>query len=268
MIRAWRNTDGLAHPVPVLLYHDVSDAPLPGQEFWTVGPAAFQRHMALVAASGRKPSTMSQYAQSLGIDRPTDQAEGPVLVTFDDGYASWVKAVATMATEGVCSATCYVTTAQRDALGMASWSDLAALPDWVEIGAHSVSHPQLDVISISAVRREVTESREACEQFSGRPCRSFAYPQGFHTGPVRQAVVEAGYTSAAAVKNALSHNRDDPFAVARMTITADMTDERVVALLHGHGAPLAWSRERLRTRGFRAYRRVRRSVGRGRSSCS
>jgi peptidoglycan/xylan/chitin deacetylase (PgdA/CDA1 family) len=266
MITARQNIDRPVNPVPVLLYHDVSDAPLAGQEPWTVGPAAFQRHMALVAASGRKPVTMSQYAQLLATDRSTVLAEAPVLVTFDDGYASWPKAVATMAAEGVRSATCYVTTAQRDACGMASWSDLAALPDWVEIGAHSVSHPQLDVLSTSAVRREVTESKQACEQFSGRPCRTFAYPHGFHTALVRQAVIDARYTSAAAVKNALSHNRDDPFAVARMTITVDTTDHQVAALLHGAGAPLASSRERLRTGGFRAYRRVRTTLAWDRSN--
>ena len=44
-----------------------------------------------------------------------------------------------------------------------------------------------------------------------------------HDRQVRQTVVDAGFDSAAAVKNAFSHDRDDPFAIARITVTADTT---------------------------------------------
>jgi hypothetical protein len=64
-----------------------------------------------------------------------------------------------------------------------------------------------------------------------------------------------GYASAAAVKNALSHARDDPYALARVTITQDTTEGQLGELLAGRGAPIGWSRERLRTKAFRAYRR-------------
>jgi len=258
MVGAPRPVEGGVDPVPVLLYHDVADAPLPGQARWTVGLRTFQRHMALVKASGRVPVTVTQYAESLASGTPVEPpGRRPVLVTFDDGYASWPAAIATMATEGVRSATVYVTTGHRDAPGMAPWRELAALPDWVEIGAHSVDHPQLDVLPRKAVLSEVAESKRDCERFAGQPCRSFAYPHGFHTRYVRQAVIDAGYISAAAVKNALSHHLDDAYAVARVTIAADTTDQQVQSLLQGFGAPLAWSGERLRTRGFRAYRRTR-----------
>ncbi|HEX7462053.1 MAG TPA: polysaccharide deacetylase family protein [Dermatophilaceae bacterium] len=250
--------DGLARPVPVLLYHDINDTPLPGQEPWTVGTAAFSRHMALVARSDRTPTTMTAYAGQLVGDPATAADEKPpVLVTFDDGYASWPDAIATMAELGVRSATMYVTTGARGDTGMATWPGLAALPHWVEIGAHSVTHPQLDLLPLDAVWREVQESKRACEVGADRPCRSFAYPHGYHTARVRQQVIDAGFSSAAAVKNALSHHRDDAFAVARVTITADTTDEQVEELLRGRGAPVAWRGERLRTRGFRAYRRAR-----------
>ena len=49
---------------------------------------------------------------------------------------------------------------------------------------------------------------------------SFSYPHGCYDHRVRSAVVEAGFRSAVAVKNALSHDHDDPFAIARWTVTA------------------------------------------------
>jgi hypothetical protein len=70
-------------------------------------------------------------------------------------------------------------------------------------------------------------------------------------------VIEAGYHSAAAVKNAISHPGDDPWAIARYTIESTTSPERVAAILDGQAAPLAWRRERVRTRAARTARRVR-----------
>ncbi|MDQ6605453.1 MAG: hypothetical protein M3Z06_02770, partial [Actinomycetota bacterium] len=75
---------------------------------------------------------------------------------------------------------------------------------------------------------------------------------------VRTAVGAAGYRSAAAVKNALSHPADDPLAIARVTIMRDTSTDAVAELLAGRGAPLAWRRERYRTQAFRTARRLRR----------
>src|SRR5690606_33546633 len=86
---------------------------------------------------------------------------------------------------------------------------------------------------------------------------SFAYPYGYHSQAVRRAVQAAGYSSACAVKNALSHEGDDIYAIARVLIQRDTGAAGVGDLLDGRGWPVAWRGEHLRTRGWRAYRRVR-----------
>jgi hypothetical protein len=95
---------------------------------------------------------------------------------------------------------------------------------------------------------------------TGAAVVSFAYPHGAYDGRVRLAVIGAGYRSAAAVKNALSHPADDPFAIARWTVTAGTPASRVAGVLDGEGAPHAWARERLRTRAYRTARRGRRRI--------
>jgi hypothetical protein len=92
------------------------------------------------------------------------------------------------------------------------------------------------------------------------PVRSFAYPHGAYDERTRKAVVDAGYGSAAAVKNAISHADDDPFAIARWTVTAGTPAARIAAVLEGEGVPRAWVRERLRTRAYRGARRRRRRI--------
>jgi peptidoglycan/xylan/chitin deacetylase (PgdA/CDA1 family) len=156
-----------------------------------------------------------------------------------------------------------MTTGQIGAARMLTRRQLQSLGGLVEVGAHSRTHPRLDELAPGRLRDEVHGSKADLEDLLQQPTRSFAYPHGDHDRQVRQMVVDAGFDSAAAVKNAFSHGRDDPFAIARITVTATTTAERIRQLLQGRGAPAAWARERRRTRAYRSYRRVRRRLRRG-----
>jgi hypothetical protein len=68
-------------------------------------------------------------------------------------------------------------------------------------------------------------------------------------------VAEAGYTSACAVKNAMSHTGDDRFAIARLMLEATHTRDDFLRMLSGEGVPVAGSRDRWKTRGWRIARR-------------
>jgi peptidoglycan/xylan/chitin deacetylase (PgdA/CDA1 family) len=243
--------------VPVLLYHAVTERPPPGLDRLTVGPRRFAEHLAAVRDAGRAGLTVSQLAACLtGAARLPPL---PVLVTFDDGYADFLDAAERLAAVGL-PATLYVTTGHLGAAGMLTRRQLPSLGETVELGAHSRTHPRLDELPPGRLRGEVRGSKADLEDLLQRPAHSFAYPHGSHDRGVRQEVVQAGFRSAAAVKNALSHDRDDPFAIARITVTAGTSAKRVGQLLQGRGAALAWPGERRRTRAHRAYRRLRRRL--------
>lgn len=148
---------------------------------------------------------------------------------------------------------------------MLTGGELAALADdGVEMGAHSMTHPQLDQVPLASARREIAESKDALEQMLGRPVTTFAYPHGHHTRAIKELVAGAGYTSAAAVRNMFSHDRDDVYAVARLTVTDAVTESDVGRLLQGQGARRAPRRELWRTKGGRQLRRLRHRSGRAR----
>lgn len=247
--------------VPILLYHSVSDSPPAGHQRFAVSPDTFRAHMRAVASSGRMPMTIRDLAAVLRGERQA--ARPPVLVTFDDGFADVAPAVEQVLLDGL-AATVFITTGALGTSGMLTSREveaLARLGDRVELGAHSVTHPRLDELDRHSVESEVSDSKAALEDLVGARVRSFAYPHGAYHRGVQAAVRDAGFTAAAAVKNALSHSDDDRFALARVTITAHTDIHHLERLLHGSGARLAWRRERLRTRGYRAVRRLRRSQG-------
>ena len=49
---------------------------------------------------------------------------------------------------------------------------------WIEIGAHSVTHPVLSELEPTQQRHEISASKQALEMLTGKPVQSFAYPYG------------------------------------------------------------------------------------------
>ncbi|MGH2410859.1 MAG: hypothetical protein ACRDGS_10905, partial [Chloroflexota bacterium] len=75
---------------------------------------------------------------------------------------------------------------------------------------------------------------------------------------VHKLVREVGYQSACGVKQAMSARTDDRFALARIMVpyTTDTDLAGFARLLAGTGLPVAPSRRRLGTRGWRLARRA------------
>lgn len=245
-----------AETIPVLLYHSVPRADVADDRL-AVPQDLFRAHLEAIVAAGRTPIGVEDLAAALRGEIPLPAR--PVTITFDDAYDDTPAAVEQVLSHGL-KASIFVTTGQVGTGAMIRRDQLQALaaePDRVELGAHTVSHPFLDELSPTQVEAEVQGSKRALEETIGRTVSTFAYPFGAHDRAVRAAVVDAGFSAAAAVKNALSHPEDDPFAIARWTVSGSTTPQQIARVLDGSGAPRAWQRERLRTRGYRALRRLR-----------
>jgi peptidoglycan/xylan/chitin deacetylase (PgdA/CDA1 family) len=255
--------------IPILLYHNVSTDSAPEFRSWTVRPEAFAAHMSYLRDQRYSPITVTQLAQAM-IDRTIALPAHPVVITFDDGLADfYLGALPVLADHGF-SATLYVvsglvgrssswlTPVGEGARAMLSWSQLAEIQSsGVECGAHSVSHPQLDIVSRTVARDEICRSRVELQQRLGRDIMTFAYPHGYYSARVRRLVQEAGYTSACGVKHAMSAMTDDRFALARIVVPGMGVAGPVdfASLLQGSGLPVAPRRRRLGTRGWRLVRR-------------
>lgn len=257
--------------IPVLLYHSVTDTPARGLERFTVTPDRFAAHLDRLIDDDRAVMTLGGLAAHLRSGEPVPA--GAAVVTFDDGFEDFARNAWPLLRERGLPATLYVvagcvgdrsrwlpgTAGNTRMLTAADLSTLAA--DGVEIGAHSMTHPHLDLMAPARARQEITDSKDVLEQILSRPVTTFAYPHGHHSGTVKQLVVDAGYTSAAAVRNKVSHERDDVYAIARLTITDTTTADGLDRLLQGRGVRRASRREAWRTKAGRQLRRIRRKSG-------
>ncbi len=258
---------GSPAPIPILLYHAVTDRPVPDLATWSVTPARFREHLDVLDGEGCTPLTVSELVA--GLSGHQQLPEHPVVISFDDGYADFVDAAHEMAGRSVVS-TLYETsgplvgapTVGMPVATMLTAGQLAPLEALgVEIGAHSHHHYHVDVAPRSVALDEIRRPKAILEDALGHPVDSFAYPHGSYREKVRQQVGAAGYTSACAVRNAFSSVADDPLSLARLTVRDFTTTDTVRQWLRGTGAPVAGDRERWRTKVWR----VRRWVGAGAS---
>ncbi len=267
-MRPASGTDGArgasATAVPVFLYHAVMDDPPEWIAEFTVAPRVFAEHLDAIADSGRTPVTISTFADGLAGRAPLPPR--PVLLTFDEGFADLPGPTADGLAGRGLPATAYLTTGAitpggRSLLPPAPMMTLAGAERLeqagMEVGSHTVTHAQLDTLNARQVRAELVDSNAVLEDTLGHRVPHLAYPHGYNSPRVRAMAARAGYETAAAVRHALSSDRDERYRIARLIVRRGHTVADVEAWLAGGGARTAPYRDGLKTLGWRWYRRAR-----------
>jgi peptidoglycan/xylan/chitin deacetylase (PgdA/CDA1 family) len=191
----------------ILAYHAVSSH---WRSQLAIPERVLARQLGLLAGRGYVGLTLSEAER-----RRADGSLPPrsVVVTFDDGYASTLRALPVLAEAGfpgtVFVVTRFVesgetlawhgidgelTEATEPELRPLRWSELEALSEvgW-EVGSHSVTHPLLTVVEDFRLRSELEGSRAAVVRRLGR-CDSVSYPYGLADERVAAAADRAGYS--------------------------------------------------------------------------
>ncbi len=88
----------------------------------------------------------------------------------------------------------------------------------IEVGAHTITHPILPVLSLEAQFNEIVGSRYMLEKMIHQPVHSFAYPNGDFTEQTRKLVDAAGFRSACTTINGRVEPGDDVFRLRRCAV--------------------------------------------------
>jgi peptidoglycan/xylan/chitin deacetylase (PgdA/CDA1 family) len=169
-------------PIPILVYHQISEAPPRGAPFrgLYVAPKAFARQMALLGLLGYQGLSMSALLPYL-----RGEKSGKVVgITFDDGYLNNLTEALPVLQRHGFSATCY---AVSNLLGKTNEWDreigIAQVPlmnanqlrQWVaggqEVGSHTQNHVRLLQSDASAALAEMTQDKATLEDLLAMPVR-------------------------------------------------------------------------------------------------
>jgi peptidoglycan/xylan/chitin deacetylase (PgdA/CDA1 family) len=227
--------------VPILCYHRVETPPAgAAHDTNFVTPALFGAHLAALAALGFEGVTV---AQLLRWQRgETTLPPRPVVITFDDAYAS-IEAYAfpLLAARG-WPATIFAISAF---LGRSNtWDpqappsallDATALRDALrvghDVGAHSRHHRRLRGLDATASHEELAVAKTELEQALGTPCDSLAFPYGSHDRATLAAVQRAGYRGACTLKRWTNGRRTNPLRLGRMSVGGTLSPWMLMAKL-------------------------------------
>jgi peptidoglycan/xylan/chitin deacetylase (PgdA/CDA1 family) len=185
---------------------------------------------------------------------------GIVAISFDDGMEDNHDVVLPILREYGVPATVYVVTGLigkpnpwMSGSRMMTEDELRTLAAaGVELGAHTVSHPDLSTLGYDACLDEMVGSRDALERIAGRPPRTFAYPFCRYGEAAIAAARAAGFDAAVTC-----HERGGwtPYELRRPMITGKDGLPSFVLKLTGAYYPLFHSPPgralRAATRGLR-----------------
>jgi peptidoglycan/xylan/chitin deacetylase (PgdA/CDA1 family) len=208
--------------VPMLIYH--------------YPPANFGQQLQTLRDKGYTTVTLD--AVSAAMHGVNQLPAKPVVITFDDGYASqWeafklleqysMKATFYINTSGPRSKWCLgVNRRYNDPMQpktgcgdqMLNWQQLHEIEDsgLGTIAAHTVDHADLPSLSSEEQQVEIVESKQVLEAGMGHKIRHFAYPYGDFTGTTVQLAQEAGFDTAASTNPGLIQKSQDAFRLLRV----------------------------------------------------
>jgi peptidoglycan/xylan/chitin deacetylase (PgdA/CDA1 family) len=178
-------------PIAILTYHSIDTS---GSAV-SVAPGVLADQMAVLADLGYRGVTLREataYRTANGA-----WPDRCVVLTFDDGYASFHEAALPTLTRHGFTATVFLVSGhiggrndweppfpRLGTRAMLTWSQVAELSAaGMEIAAHTKTHPDLARLLPETAAEEIIASRVEIEEQLGQPIESFAYPYGSVSAP-------------------------------------------------------------------------------------
>jgi peptidoglycan/xylan/chitin deacetylase (PgdA/CDA1 family) len=207
--------------VPILTYHYIrvnTDRNDRMGFALSVTPSDFAAQMDWLAQNGYHTITTEDLYTYL--NRYGGLPSKPVILTFDDGYADFYTTALPILRSHGFVAVSYVVSGFVGWPGyMTSAQVREADRSGMEIGSHTVNHPNLANLSAGAVHTQIVESKDSLEQVVGHPVVSFCYPSGKYTSAVAAAVAAAGFHDATTTRYGYSYTLANRYVWSRLRVS-------------------------------------------------
>jgi len=136
------------------------------------------------------------------IKKGKDLPKKPVAITFDDGYYSVYQNAYPVLRKYRFPAAVFITTGyvqkqkplDRIQLKMLGWNEIKEMSNNdVTIGAHTVTHPNLEQVDLETAKKEILGSKNEIEQNIGKVVRYFASPYGKENEEIVSLIKSVGF---------------------------------------------------------------------------
>lgn len=117
--------------------------------------------------------------------------------------------------------------------GILTWDEVRQAASEVHFGSHGVDHPQLALIPLDKAKKELIESRQAIEFYTGTPCSHLSYPNGAFNNDVISLAKTCKYSSAVTTIPGLNHLRDEMLTLRRFAFPRTDLPATILAAVSG-----------------------------------
>lgn len=131
--------------------------------------------------------------------------------SWDDGYTLDLR-IADLLDRYNLTGTFYVCPKKQHGCEMLSEEEVRSIANCHEIGAHTLRHPRLTMLSDIEAKTEVEDSKAWVERIVQKPCTMFCYPYGVYDDRIKNIVASAGFNGARTTEH-MHFGGSDPFAM-------------------------------------------------------
>lgn len=203
------------YQVPILMYHYIRNAEGESElgQNLSVSPQNFEAHVKYLKENNYETLKLVDLSDpdKKAISKIIYEKKKPIVLTFDDGYTdaysqAWpiLKKYDFVATffiiRNYVGKDNYMTQAQIDELAKAG----------MEIGSHSLTHPDLTKISPDDAQSQIALSKENT--------LTFCYPSGKYNQAIVKLIQEAGYQAAVTTKFGIADQNSSILELPRVRV--------------------------------------------------
>ncbi len=217
--------------IPILMYHSISDETGSGHPYFETNTSlrVFEQQMRFLRENGYATISLEEAVNSVQSRKPSPKS---VVITFDDGYRDFYTAAYPVLCEYRMMATVFVVSGltgdqrtQFKGKDCLTWAEVKELHSHgIEIGSHTVTHPELEWMGPAEIDDEVGRSKQAIEERIGASVKSFAYPYAFPESnhalraSLTQSLKKYGYENGVSTILGTARHNNNRFFLPRLPV--------------------------------------------------
>ncbi len=205
--------------LPIITYHYVENVQDPGDTTrikLAISPFLFENQLKLLKEASYSSYFVKDIPQILqGKEKLQDKS---IVLTFDDGYKDIYTDAFPLLKKYQIKGTLFIVANFIGRQGFMTQNEIQEMlqSGLIEVGAHSLSHPNLVSLPLVKARQQIFDSKKILEDMFNIQVKTFAYPGGSFNDDVINLVKEASYEAAVTTKPGVYSTRDKLLTLPRL----------------------------------------------------